>query len=60
MADNVVIILTTRGGDAATQGHEGGDLFAKQMAHLLDEFDAHTRMATNKRVHADQDCTPDP
>jgi hypothetical protein len=35
-------------------------MIAKQMAHLFDEFDADTRMATNQGVHADQDGTSDP
>jgi len=35
-------------------------MFAEQMAHLLDEFQTDTGMATNQGVHADQDSTSDP
>lgn len=54
------MVLTSRRGDAATQGDKRSDVFAQQMAHLFDEFHADTRMATNQGVHADQDGTSDP
>ena len=35
-------------------------MFAKQMAHLLNEFQTDAGMAANQGVHADQDGTSDP
>ena len=55
-----VVGLTSRGGDAATQGYKRSDIFTKQVAHLLDEFHTDARVATDQRIHADQDGTPDP
>jgi hypothetical protein len=35
-------------------------VFTKEVAHLFDEFNTDTRVATNQGIHADQDGTPNP
>ena len=51
---------TSRSRDSAAKGDEGSNVCVKELVHLLYELKPDARVATDERVHTDEDSASNP